>query len=289
MKNQLTKDQRNRRDECIRTVKEGLKTALDVAAALMELRDDKLYLDTNETFEEFCQIVLGIERAHAYRLIGAAEVKESLPKRIADKITNERQARALVSVPEEHRVEVIKKAAENGPVTEGTIRAAAEVVLEKQMSPMGDTIRIEKTVKYENEVSKNGQPEKREKPVKELDDIGTVIPDDALPFWKRRQEIQDLLSSLTKIKSVISNAKEGNDPMFSKVSNAVLSDLSQAYTHLLEGKPYAVCTTCQGSFSLQPKGCSFCGNKGLISKWQWDTQSRKEVKDMRTKANALRK
>lgn len=119
-----------------------------------------------------------------------------------------------------------------------------------------------------------------------LDDIGTPIPKDALPFWKRRQEVQDILTELSRIKCAVEKAKADGDPMFGKVGNGVISDLTQAYTHLLEAKPYAVCTTCMGSPSAQPKGCSMCGNKGLISKWQWDTQSRKEIKEIRLKSNA---
>lgn len=250
---------------------------------MLEIRQFKYYRKDFETFEEYCLQRHNIGRAQAYRWIEASEVKESLPDNLSKLITNESQARALAEVPEDKRATVIREVKKSGePITAAAIR-------EVHLSPIGDKDRILKMGENEKPSIKNSSSEKPIKPVKELDDVGTVIPDDALPFWKRRQEIQDLLSSITKIKSVISKAKEGNDPMFSKVSNAVLSDLSQAYTHLLEGKPYAVCTTCQGSFSLQPKGCSFCGNKGLISKWQWDTQSRREVKDMRTKANALRK
>jgi len=122
----------------------------------------------------------------------------------------------------------------------------------------------------------------------ELDEIGTPIPEDAIPFWHRKQEIQDLLTQISHIKKTIERHRNESDPMFAKVSNGAVDQLSLVYQQVLEAKPYAVCTTCMGRFSVQPKGCSFCGNKGLISKWQWDTQSRKEVKDMRIKANTAR-
>lgn len=118
---------------------------------------------------------------------------------------------------------------------------------------------------------------------KVLDDIGTEIPYDCLPFWNRRAEVQEMLTQISHIKSAIEKAKRTGDCMFGKVSNGVIDNLSLAYTQLLEAKPYAVCTTCQGRFNVQ-KGCSMCGNKGLISKWQWDTQSRKEIKEIRLKA-----
>lgn len=124
------------------------------------------------------------------------------------------------------------------------------------------------------------------KPV--LDDIGIQIPGDALPFWRRRQEIQDMLNQVSRLKCAVEKAKTEGDPMFGKVSNTLIADLTSAYTHLLEAKPYAVCTSCSGFVAAQPKGCAFCGNKGLISKWQWDTQAKKEVKDIRLKSAALK-
>jgi hypothetical protein len=41
-----------------------------------------------------------------------------------------------------------------------------------------------------------------------------------------------------------------------------------------------------GSPTLQPKGCSFCASTGVIPEWKWNTQSIKEVKEMRLKLNA---
>lgn len=137
-------------------------------------------------------------------------------------------------------------------------------------------------------MEKNGGP-KSPAPEPVFDDIGTRIPFHAIPYWKRRQEIQDMLTTLSRIKSTVERAKKEGDCMFGKVSNCAIDNLSQSYTHLLEAKPYAVCTACEGHFEVQPKGCSFCGNKGLISKWQWDVQAPKELKDLRLKANQATK
>ena len=160
------------------------------------------------------------------------------------------------------------------------------------MSQIGDTPSRTKMGQSEFLPPQNGGltlgQKKAEKPPIELDEVGTPIPTDALPFWHRREEAQKLITEVSRIKCAIEKAKNDGDPLFGKVSNAVIADLSRAYTHLLEAKPYAVCTSCMGSFSVQPKGCSTCGNKGLISKWQWETQSRKEVKDIRLRANAAR-
>lgn len=138
--------------------------------------------------------------------------------------------------------------------------------------------------KFDAPAARNGS----EKPPIELDEIGIPIPEDGIPFWHRREEIQKLLTQISHIKCTVENAKNSDDPMFARVSNAVIAELERVYAHIMEAKPYAVCTTCMGRFTVQPKGCSFCGDKGLISKWQWETQSRKEVKEMRMKMAAKR-
>lgn len=263
------------RDECIRVVKEGLKTSLDVAAAIMQIRDDRLYLETHDSFEDFCKEVLGITRDYAYRLIGAAKVKKSLPKNLSSKITNERQARELGRVAEDDRPDVVRDADKNGRITGESLKQAS----------LSHNNRTVLTTVNTNQPTKTG---KSEKPIIELDEIGIPIPEDGLPFWARKQEVQDLLTQISRIKCTIENAKNSDDPMFAKVSNAVISELERVYAHVMEAKPYAICTTCMGRFTVQPKGCSFCGNKGLISKWQWDNQSRKEVKEMRMKMAAKR-
>jgi len=156
-----------------------------------------------------------------------------------------------LAVPEADRPAVLAQAAANGPVTAKSVAATAPAFVP---------------------------------PKPEFDEIGIRIPGDALPFWHRRDEVQKLLTDLSRVKCAVEKAKLEGDPMFGKVSNGVLDPLTLAYTQISEAKPFAVCTECMGSFSVQPNGgCGMCGSKGLISKWQWDTHSRKEVKEMRLK------
>jgi len=89
------------------------------------------------------------------------------------------------------------------------------------------------------------------------------------------------LSAITKLKSKVVGGREiKGEYHWLKVTNSIADTFGSLYSLISEAKPYAVCTTCMGSPSLQPEGCNFCKNTGLISKWQWETQSRKEIKDM---------
>ena len=89
-------------------------------------------------------------------------------------------------------------------------------------------------------------------------------------FWARRAEIQSLLSTLSQIKNNLERNKNLDDPLYRVVSNAALADLSRAYQHISDAKPYTLCTTCEGYPETQQGGCGFCGSTGLISKKRWN-------------------
>jgi hypothetical protein len=270
-KTTLSPKEHARYKACTEQILQSIQAQFDGGIALIEVQEQKLYRDDFDTFEDYCSTILGISRTRAYQLIEAAQVKESLPEKAGEKIVNESQARALSDVPENMRAKVIREAEKTGSITADSLRQASS-----EMSKIVDT----------KCTMKSGVSLKT--PI-ELDECGTPIPKDALPYWHRRQEVQDLMTQITRVKSAIEKAKSEADNLYGIVSNAVLADLSKAYAHLSEAKPYAVCTQCMGSPSVQPKGdCSLCRGSGLISKYKWDTVSRKEVKEIRLKSNALR-
>jgi len=239
---------------CNKAIKDGMATVFDVGERLREVRDTKLYRDDYETFDDYCEQKHQIGKSHSYRLIEAAEVKASINKSpIGDKITNEAQARALADVPEEQRVEVVREAAKSGEVTAASIEAAAEKVVE---------------------------PEKPKE--KEKDKTGCVIPREALVFWKRKDEIQKLMTAVSKVKSAVENGRKEDDVMFRQVYQAAIDSLSRAYGFISDALPYAVCLDCEGRPSLNG-GCRSCKGTGLICKMRYDHIEAKEKRIIREK------
>lgn len=229
-----------------------------VGAALQEIRDQKLYKHEHETFEDFCKQEYGFERAHAYRLIGFAEVKATIEMSpIGDKVTRESQARALAPVPEEKRVEVLEETAKTGPVT-------AKRITETATKLETETV---KAAKLKESVH--------------LDKIGYPIPETILDDWQRAEEFLEVLAKITQVKSVVKSALEDKDVVFSEVNNTVLSTLTNAYDDLKRVLPYAVCTTCQGR---TPKKCTTCKGRGFISKFFFQTCIPEEVRNIRKRA-----
>ncbi|MCC5805457.1 MAG: hypothetical protein JJU00_03925 [Opitutales bacterium] len=103
-------------------IAKGIDTFKKVGEALARIRDGRLYRESHTTFEEYCRERWNMKRAHAYRMITAAEVASP----IGDKITAESQARELAKIPEERRAEVVERATEasGGRLTAAAIREA---------------------------------------------------------------------------------------------------------------------------------------------------------------------
>ena len=116
------------------------------------------------------------------------------------------------------------------------------------------------------------------KPDYPVDDMGRRIPEPLLPLWGRRQEAQDMLTALSRIRVTLGRAQDNHDPLFSEVSySAALAHLDQAYALVQVAKPYAVCPLCQGH------GCQLCRERGLLGKFRWDTAVPREVKEAVTR------
>jgi DNA N-6-adenine-methyltransferase (Dam) len=117
-------------------IERGLATFVEVGDALTRIRDERQYNEVGFTdFDTYCRERWGFDRSRAYRLMDAAEVVGMLPIGDSDSppITNEAQARELVSTLREEGAEavaaVLEEAAARGPLT---ARSIAEVVAERK-------------------------------------------------------------------------------------------------------------------------------------------------------------
>jgi truncated hemoglobin YjbI len=250
--------------DCEEKIEANLSGFWDCLFSFSKIRELKLWRKHYESFEEYCEQRWDITSRRMNQLIKAHEVKTSLPKEFAKLITNAAQAAAVANVPEEQREEVLEEASRNGDITANGITEAAETVTATTPAP----VRVLKKLFY--------------------DEIGEIIPDEALPFWHRKQEVQDLMTSITRIKTHLSEAIKKEDPMFARMGNGIIVDINALYTSISEAKPYTVCSQCMGFPSMQPHGCGYCRNKGLISKFQWEHNTPQEIRNIRLAAIADR-
>jgi hypothetical protein len=125
-----------RLEELTAIAKRGLE---DAARAVFEIHEEKLYLEKHETFEEWLQAELGLQRRRGYDLIeahkGYVKIEEHAPANVqnsAHRVTAN-AAQAVSKVPEEHVAAVMDAATEGGtkPATAAAVkRVAAEIVPE---------------------------------------------------------------------------------------------------------------------------------------------------------------
>lgn len=108
IKESLTSVESERLAALERDIEAGQRTFIKMGTALAEIRDNRLYKSQFKTFEEYCREKWNFSRAHAYRLIDAAEIAEKLSP-VGDILT-ERVARELVKVPKDQRKEIYKSA-----------------------------------------------------------------------------------------------------------------------------------------------------------------------------------
>ena len=115
-----------------------------------------------------------------------------------------------------------------------------------------------------------------------LDGTGWPIPTQLIPLWQRADEVQEMLTALSRVKGALRSAQENKDKLFAEVNfSSALSQLDQAWTDIKTAKPFAVCPTCQGQL---PDKCTLCKGRGLISEHRWNTCVTRDDKEFRAKA-----
>ena len=232
-----------------KVIESGVESFLATGSALKQIRDDKLYREGHKTFESYLKAKWGFERAHAYRLIEASDVKKDLSP-MGDKnpkvgeITTERQLRELTSVPHESLEDVVKKAAEiagDAPLTAKVLKEAREQVLEPE--------KLEEPT-AEEPACEDVEPEPEPEPVGPLDCVG----------WFKDQIglVNELIRNMDTVVEV-----PGNELLMSR-RLSIRREIEHIKGSFRAVMPHAICPRCQG------KCCAQCGNHGWVNKQRFD-------------------
>lgn len=111
------------------TIRNGLKTFVDVGNALARIRDSKLYRGEFGTFEDYCRAKWDISDRHARHLWSAAEVVGELAGRNFTVLpTAESQARPLTKLPREEWVPAWEEILGTAPAGKVTASHVEDVV-----------------------------------------------------------------------------------------------------------------------------------------------------------------
>jgi len=127
--NTLTPTDRRRYAALKAEIQAGL---MNVAAALYEIREKKLYLEEYKTFGDFIENECDYSRPRVYQLIKAVEGQKKLSTNVdKSEPVNSTVARAVADIPDAHVAAVIEAATEGGtkPATAAAVkRVTAEIV-----------------------------------------------------------------------------------------------------------------------------------------------------------------
>ena len=111
-------------------IQDGLKTIVNsqfkVGAALIEIRDKTLYMDTHPTFEKYCREQWDMGKSRAYQLIAAAQIENHLSTIVDIKPTHESQVRPLAGLGPCMQSEVYHVAVKNANGKAPTARQVEE-------------------------------------------------------------------------------------------------------------------------------------------------------------------
>ena len=251
--------------ELEKTIARGKKTFVDVGLALAEIRDLRLFKREYSNFNEYCQKKWGWEQSYANHVIRAADVVKSLPEKIGTIVPSEGAARELSKIPAEQRAEVVQAITNAGqPVTAAAIKQhlPPPPMQPKAAAPLPPP------------------------PAEVLDGTGWPVPTQLIPLWKRMDEVQEMLTILSRVKGALRSAQDQKDLLFAEVNySSALSQLDQAWVDIKTAKPFAVCPACQGQVADR---CTLCKGRGLLSEHRWNTCVTREDKEFRFKANAAR-
>ena len=258
--------------ELEKIIARGKKTFVEVGVSLAEIRDLRLYKLEYGGFEEYCRVKWGWEKAYANHVIRAADVVKCLPEKTATIVANEAAARELAKADPADRAGVVQAIVDAGEkVTAAAIRRHLPP---PPMQPSGA------------QATTAAPTLPPPPPSQVLDGTGWPIPTQLIPLWQRTGEVQEMLTTLSKVKGALRTAQENKDLLFAEVLfSSALSQLDQAWADIKTAKPFAVCPTCQGQL---PDQCRLCHGRGLISEHRWDTCVTREDKEFRAKAKGKR-
>lgn len=120
------------------TIERGLGTFQEVGAALLAIREKKLYR-TYGTFDAYCQGRWGIKHSQSNRLMDAAQVMNNLSPIGGSLPVNERQARELAKLDNADQVLAWKVVAETAEKTGGKVTAGFVKAIADTLGEMRDT------------------------------------------------------------------------------------------------------------------------------------------------------
>lgn len=119
--------------QCEQVIERGIRSFVEVGAALLKIREERLYLATHKTFDQYCRERWNWRKSYANYQISAAEIVQGLTSAVVIP-EYENQVRPLSVLPPEEReaawniaVEQSKTGKPTGPEVANVVRAHFDI------------------------------------------------------------------------------------------------------------------------------------------------------------------
>lgn len=260
-----TLNERSELEACESIIEAGRQSFLDVADALATIREKQLYKERYSSFGQYCDERWGFSKTHAYRLIKAAEVIDSLPQKVSPvgDTLSERAVRELEKVKPEKRGQVLELALQSGSATAESIRVAAQSTSSK---PKIDPSKI--------------------KEAKEIrtDELGIELPEWLIPIWDERSNMAKHMKNISAFRGAVKTAKqEGSEAWQNVAIHSMQMVLDEAYRITSYGMPYTACPKCEATGKDDGVKCQLCKGNGWIDKSAFGTLSESQREKLEKK------
>lgn len=274
------------------TVNRWREDTAKAMAAIYEAHEHQIWRGKYYSWKEFCEKALGFTKRWGNEIVATlTTIKEienisnggktsdviggnSVPTLEAENKEilqglNPAQRKKLDGLEPEQKAEVFHRAVELSDGESPTPKLIEEVRKD-----------IEKPNGKKNGNGHTEAPEKKSHQGPPRDETGYLIPEEALETWKRRSEIQEHLTAISKVRTAIKHGHDKSDPLYRAVYQLAIDHLSRAYEAVADAKPYAVCLYCQGHWKLN-NGCRNCHGTGLASKHTYEIKSDQGIRKVR--------
>jgi hypothetical protein len=114
----------------------------------------------------------------------------------------------------------------------------------------------------------------RPKDAEVRDQVGRIVPPGPLvELFERRDELTRLMTEVSRLKSAITEAVTGQDPLYGHIQLArIQADLQNVFHQLRFARPHAVCPYCGG------QGCRTCASTGFVGEILYERYTPEELK-----------
>lgn len=135
--------------ECESVIERGLGTFVEVGAALLRIRNERLYRESHGTFEDYCRDRWALKRQRAYELMEAADVA-SVVSEISDTPVL-RESHAAELAPLRHEPDAMREAWTEAVEQHGPKPTAAQVreVVQERIEPTPAPVNPEDVITVE--------------------------------------------------------------------------------------------------------------------------------------------